>query len=178
MAGWVDVLLKLVGREDSGGVVSASSAHVQPLGLWMMAEAAHTMRMGALQVSAWVHTAHFLLSSNMCHTLMNRSDINICHFNPLIIFNLKLFRNNLWWSLDSKRFLWAFVVYWANCRHIFGFFTAHFVVVFEEIKIVASFVTGKVVLVIAAGLLKCFIYLHWRHQLALSQKRIHLLDKF
>jgi hypothetical protein len=69
-----------------------------------------------------VHAAEFFLGSELGHTLIKGSDIDISDFNPLVVVNLELLVNDLWRSLDSQRFVGTFsraLVHDRRCKHKF-----------------------------------------------------------
>jgi hypothetical protein len=106
----VGLLVQLVGRVDTGGVVCVSALRkltMEALRHRKLLVEGRPVMVGnrSIKVPLGVHLGHLFLSSDLCHRLVNWSHVDIRDFHTLIRGDLKLFRNDLRWPFNRQRLL-------------------------------------------------------------------------
>ena len=132
-----------------------------------------------VKISVRLHSIHFSLSSDMSDRGIYWADVNVCNLDTLVVSDLKLIGDDLWWAFYCKWFLWA-CTFAVNAASHCGLLLLHFalvVVLTKEVHIATSSTPWDVLIVSRVRLLKCFIDFYWWHQLSFSQEAVYLLHK-
>jgi hypothetical protein len=105
--------------------------------------------------------------------------VNVNDLDALIVLDLKLLSDNLWWPFDCQGLLWASFSAIETLSHLRSLIRCFaLLIAAKEVKVGSSSVAAlEFSTFTRIGLLKGLVDLHWWEELSFSEERVNLLHK-